>query len=205
MPAEMLPQSGSRPVAWSRSVEHPDQGSRSPQALSDARGYDPARPEWRNWQTRGTQNPVSFGTCGFDPHLRHRRKASGHAESVLRPRSRIARESREGNTEGNTPTSARARVTAPRHRRIVLPVLANTAHPSRARSTTTSSARSQRTRIAGNGKFGSGRPRPRRCPCRPQRSPALGTDTEVEEARFESRCLWYRRDRCRRTPVRWRP
>ena len=34
-------------------------------------GYDPARPEWRNWQTRGTQNPVSLGTCGFDPHLRH--------------------------------------------------------------------------------------------------------------------------------------
>ncbi len=28
-------------------------------------------PEWRNWQTRGTQNPVSLGTCGFDPHLRH--------------------------------------------------------------------------------------------------------------------------------------
>ena len=32
-------------------------------------------PEWRNWQTRGTQNPVSLGTCGFDPHLRHRRQA----------------------------------------------------------------------------------------------------------------------------------
>src|SRR5262245_27569921 len=29
------------------------------------------RPKWRNWQTRRTQNPVSFGTCGFDPHLRH--------------------------------------------------------------------------------------------------------------------------------------
>jgi hypothetical protein len=24
------------------------------------------------WQTRGTQNAVSFGTCGFDSHLRHR-------------------------------------------------------------------------------------------------------------------------------------
>jgi putative SOS response-associated peptidase YedK len=23
------------------------------------------------WQTRGTQNAVSFGTCGFDSHLRH--------------------------------------------------------------------------------------------------------------------------------------
>ena len=29
-------------------------------------------PKWRNWQTRRTQNPVAFGPCGFDPHLRHR-------------------------------------------------------------------------------------------------------------------------------------
>ena len=29
------------------------------------------QPEWRNWQTHGTQNPAFFGTCGFDPHLRH--------------------------------------------------------------------------------------------------------------------------------------
>ena len=28
-------------------------------------------PEWRNWQTRGTQNPVRATECGFDPHLRH--------------------------------------------------------------------------------------------------------------------------------------
>ena len=28
-------------------------------------------PEWRNWQTHGTQNPALFATCGFDPHLRH--------------------------------------------------------------------------------------------------------------------------------------
>ena len=46
-------------------------------------GYDRwCSPEWRNWQTRGTQNPVSFGTCGFDPHLRHRRKARNHAGSA---------------------------------------------------------------------------------------------------------------------------
>src|SRR5581483_3508769 len=45
----------------------------------DTRGQDrpgsalpsSGRPKWRNWQTRRTQNPVSFGTCGFDPHLRH--------------------------------------------------------------------------------------------------------------------------------------
>ena len=30
-----------------------------------------ARPKWRNWQTRETQNPVPFGECGFDSHLRH--------------------------------------------------------------------------------------------------------------------------------------
>src|SRR5947209_6908164 len=36
------------------------------------RGYDPgATPKWRNWQTRRTQNPVPFGECGFDSHLRH--------------------------------------------------------------------------------------------------------------------------------------
>src|SRR5262245_18482414 len=29
-------------------------------------------PKWRNWQTRRTQNPVPFGECGFDSHLRHR-------------------------------------------------------------------------------------------------------------------------------------
>ena len=34
--------------------------------------YDgPATPKWRNWQTRRTQNPVPFGACGFDSHLRH--------------------------------------------------------------------------------------------------------------------------------------
>src|SRR4051794_20733310 len=27
-------------------------------------------PKWRNWQTRRTQNPVPFGECGFDSHLR---------------------------------------------------------------------------------------------------------------------------------------
>src|SRR5919198_5528418 len=31
-----------------------------------------AEPKWRNWQTRRTQNPVAFGPCGFDSHLRHR-------------------------------------------------------------------------------------------------------------------------------------
>ena len=31
----------------------------------------PGQPEWRNWQTRGIQNPVDFGPCGFEPHLRH--------------------------------------------------------------------------------------------------------------------------------------
>ena len=36
-------------------------------------GYDRRRPKWRNWQTRRTQNPVPFGECGFDSHLRHRR------------------------------------------------------------------------------------------------------------------------------------
>ena len=29
------------------------------------------QPKWRNWQTRGTQNPVPARACGFDSHLRH--------------------------------------------------------------------------------------------------------------------------------------
>ena len=28
-------------------------------------------PEWRNWQTRATQNRVPARACGFDPLLRH--------------------------------------------------------------------------------------------------------------------------------------
>src|SRR2546421_1597819 len=39
--------------------------------------YHGAEPKWRNWQTRRTQNPVPFGGCGFDPHLRHFHAVSG--------------------------------------------------------------------------------------------------------------------------------
>jgi hypothetical protein len=37
-------------------------------------GSIPARlskPQWRNWQTRLSQEQVSFVTCGFDSHLRY--------------------------------------------------------------------------------------------------------------------------------------
>ncbi len=30
-------------------------------------------PVWRNWQTRGTQNPVSSRTCRFDPDHRYQK------------------------------------------------------------------------------------------------------------------------------------
>ena len=30
------------------------------------------KPEWRNWQTRRIQNPLTFGSCGFESHLRYR-------------------------------------------------------------------------------------------------------------------------------------
>src|SRR4051794_11984488 len=39
-------------------------GSGLPRTMGEA-------PKWRNWQTRRTQNPVPFGECGFDSHLRH--------------------------------------------------------------------------------------------------------------------------------------
>src|SRR6476619_4505264 len=43
-------------------------------------------PKWRNWQTRRTQNPVPFGECGFDSHLRHRASLSkGGARGGTRP------------------------------------------------------------------------------------------------------------------------
>ncbi len=29
------------------------------------------KPEWRNWQTRGIQNPVLARECGFKSLLRH--------------------------------------------------------------------------------------------------------------------------------------
>src|SRR5262249_31270781 len=54
-------------------------------------------PKWRNWQTRRTQNPVPFGECGFDSHLRHRtvERDSQYAESL---------DDVEGNAEGNWPS-----------------------------------------------------------------------------------------------------
>src|ERR1700730_2731438 len=42
--------------------------------------YDGRAPKWRNWQTRRTQNPVPFGECGFDSHLRH--SQTGHSAGV---------------------------------------------------------------------------------------------------------------------------
>src|ERR1700732_1793366 len=35
-------------------------------------------PEWRNWQTRRTQNPVAARPCGFDSLLEH------HFQTLLR-------------------------------------------------------------------------------------------------------------------------
>src|SRR6202012_4006780 len=35
-------------------------------------------PEWRNWQTRWTQNPVSARTCGFDSLLRQSPEKDSH-------------------------------------------------------------------------------------------------------------------------------
>jgi ATP-dependent phosphofructokinase / diphosphate-dependent phosphofructokinase len=57
---------------WPPGGQSPPSATRSPRAHDGTIGFEP---EWRNWQTRGTQNPVSFGTCGFDPHLRHEAQA----------------------------------------------------------------------------------------------------------------------------------
>ncbi len=53
--------------------------------LSPDRGAIVQRaPEWRNWYTRGTQNAVSFGTCGFESHLRHRCAAASPSPTPTR-------------------------------------------------------------------------------------------------------------------------
>ena len=33
-------------------------------------------PEWRNWQTRRTQTPLSVRTCGFESHLGYRQRST---------------------------------------------------------------------------------------------------------------------------------
>src|SRR6266852_1622227 len=43
----------------------------------------PARPKWRNWQTRRTQNPVPERACGFDSHLRHFSRDAPGGQSAL--------------------------------------------------------------------------------------------------------------------------
>ena len=55
--------------------------------------------EWRNWQTHGTQNPATFGSCGFDPHLQHHYRLAAPAfafcsasipeATVVPPRDRL--------------------------------------------------------------------------------------------------------------------
>ena len=39
-------------------------------------------PEWWNWQTRGTQNPVASRPCGFDPRLRHQQNQQVRREAA---------------------------------------------------------------------------------------------------------------------------
>ncbi len=39
-------------------------------------------PEWRNWHTRGTQNPVRATECGFESHLRHQLTGTGSSAAA---------------------------------------------------------------------------------------------------------------------------
>src|SRR3954454_9199597 len=54
-------------AAGRNSEEAPERGARRFSFVRTMR----VAPKWRNWQTRRTQNPVPFGECGFDSHLRH--------------------------------------------------------------------------------------------------------------------------------------
>src|SRR4030043_170746 len=46
-------------------------GFPGPVCISKNALHRESAPEWRNWQTRGTQNPVAARPRGFDPLLRH--------------------------------------------------------------------------------------------------------------------------------------
>src|SRR5678815_2142407 len=45
--------------------------------------YDRRGPEWRNWQTRRTQNAVSARACGFESRLRHHIESGRSTDRVL--------------------------------------------------------------------------------------------------------------------------
>ena len=66
-PAEMRARTLGRTIGPRR---RPGNATGRPQALDCLYACSP-RPGWRNWQTRGTQNPVSERACGFDPRSRH--------------------------------------------------------------------------------------------------------------------------------------
>jgi hypothetical protein len=60
-----------------------------------------ATPEWRNWQTRRTQNPVAARPCGFDPLLRHQSAPTAPLFTLSDAKGRL----RCGNTSTNPPRS----------------------------------------------------------------------------------------------------
>ena len=39
--------------------------------MFDCKPESKTQPEWRNWQTRRIQNPLTFWSCGFESHLRY--------------------------------------------------------------------------------------------------------------------------------------
>ena len=46
-------------------------GLQIPKSILEHLSPQAPMPVWWNWQTPGTQNPVSARTCGFDPRHRH--------------------------------------------------------------------------------------------------------------------------------------
>ena len=52
-------------------------GLQIPKSILEHLSPQAPMPVWWNWQTPGTQNPVSARTCGFDPRHRH------HPESLV--------------------------------------------------------------------------------------------------------------------------
>ena len=49
-------------------------GLQIPKSILEHLSPQAPMPVWWNWQTPGTQNPVSARTCGFDPRHRHHLK-----------------------------------------------------------------------------------------------------------------------------------
>ena len=66
--------------------EHPASGGKTKLFLILGQIYriiNTAKPPWRNWHTRTTQNRMTLRSCGFNSHRRHHRLACPPLEGTI--------------------------------------------------------------------------------------------------------------------------